>query len=307
MSLKIMKRAIILVALLLTWANANDDILLYKIENKSHTVTATTVSDGLEINGYVIAKNQDMNSPYQRQFGKTVFATYNLMSVYHSDFANKMALKYDNAGIFVPFSVVVYQRLNDDYLYVAFLSAKAEEKILNKQDKLFTQLETLNKNTIKKILPKAKEVSLDYKPTKANGKLYTKYSFDVDDEDAQDTYDDMMMQMSGNMNMSGFVAANHLDFNEELKNDGVNDYIFYHSYSLCKLKIIYELSKKSPEAGAFAPCTMIIYHKKGSNKTQIVSLNIHSLISMLALKDKDLIKMLTSTQAEMQSIIEDSN
>ena len=77
--------------------------------------------------------------------------------------------------------------------------------------------------------------------------------------------------------------------------------------SLCKLKIIYELSKKSPEAGAFAPCTMIIYHKKGSNTTEIVSLNINSLISILALKDKDLLKMLNNTQKDMVGIIKDSS
>jgi exonuclease III len=51
---------------------------------------------------------------------------------------------------------------------------------------------------------------------------------------------------------------------------------------------------------------MIIYHKKGSNKTEIVSLNINSLISMLALKDKELLKMLESTQKDMVGIIEDA-
>ena len=52
---------------------------------------------------------------------------------------------------------------------------------------------------------------------------------------------------------------------------------------------------------------MIIYHKKGSNKTEIVSLNINGLISILALKDKSLVDMLEKTQSEMISIIKDSS
>ena len=96
------------------------------------------------------------------------------------------------------------------------------------------------------------------------------------------------------------------NYNEVLEDNNVTDYAFYHAYSLCKLKVIYELSKKHPEAGAFAPCSMSIFHKKDSNTTNIVSLNINALISTLALKDKALIKMLTKTQGEMQNILKDA-
>lgn len=306
MNLQTMKRAIILIAMLFTWVNANDNILVYKIQNQNHKISAQTVADGLKNSGYTVAKNQDMNGPYKKQFGNTVFESYNLMSVYHPDFAKKLVVKYDKAGIFVPFSIAVYQRQNDDNLYVALLSASAQEKILDIKDVLFNELEALNKKTMKKIFPTAQESFLNYEATNTKSELYTKYSFDVDDEDANSGYDDMMMMMEGNMKTNGFVVANYLDFNAELKNNGMNDYMFYHSYSLCKLKIIYELSKATPEAGAFAPCTMVIYHKKGSNKTEIVSLNINSLISMLSLKDKELLKMLDDTQADMTTIIQDS-
>ena len=112
--------------------------------------------------------------------------------------------------------------------------------------------------------------------------------------------------MDGSMKMNGFVEANYINYNEVLEDSNVTDYAFYHAYSLCKLKVIYELSKKHLEAGAFAPCSMSIFHKKDSNTTNIVSLNINALISTLALKDKALIKMLTKTQGEMQNILKDA-
>ena len=300
------KKIVALVALLFAFAGANENILVYKVENKSHGVTAETIADGLQKNGYVVAKNQDMNGPYKIQFGESTFHSYNLMSVYHADFATKTILKSANAGIFAPFSIGVYQRNGDDNLYVAFLSGSGQQRILKVEDKLYKDLEELNKKTIAKILPNAKISALEYESAKTDKDFYTKYSFEVEDEDAQEGYEGMMMMMRGNMKTAGFVVANYIDFNEVLKEKGVEDYEFFHSFSLCKLKIIYELSKKTPEAGSFAPCTMNIYHKKGSNKTEIVSLNINGLISMLALEEKDLVDMLDKTQGQMISIIEES-
>ncbi len=304
-----MKRLFILFAAVLvsiSTLGANADILLYKISNKDHKVTASTVADGLTAHGYTVAKNQDMNGPYQKQFSKTTFDSYNLMSVYDRDTSVAMIPKYAKSGIFTPFSVAVYQRKGESDLYIALLSAKAQAHIIKEEDHLLVKLEKRNKTTIQKIFPQAKEVTLGYQALKTDKPLFTKYSFDVDDADAMDAREELLMLMTEGMKPSGFVVANYIDFNKVLKEEKKEDYLFYDAYSLCKLKIIYELSKTKPEAGAFAPCTMVIYHKKGSNKTEIVSLNIDNLTSTLALKDKALLKLLEKAQSDMQNIIEDS-
>lgn len=303
-----MKKMILIYLLLLMHgtAFANDDILLYKVENKDLTISAQTLADGLTANGYMVAKNQDMNGPYKKQFGTTTFQSYNLMSVYHHDTSVELLPKYAESGIFTPFSIATYQSEGDDYLYLALLSAKAQENIIKVQDPLFAKLETINKKTISSILPTAVETKLDYANLKTDEPLYTKYSFDVDDADAMEAMDDLMMMMESGMKPTGFVVANYIDFNAVLKEEKKEDYMFYHAYSLCKLKIIYELSKTKPEAGAFAPCTMVIYHKKGSNKTEIVTLSIPNLTSTLAIKDEALLKILKQAQSTMAEIIEES-
>jgi len=284
----------------------NTDILLYKVSNKAHNITAQTVADGLEFYGYVVSKNQDMNGPYQKQFGKTSFDSYNLMSVYHPETSLALIPKYARSGIFTPFSIATYQKKGDDYFYIALLSADAQENILKVKDKLFTKLEKKTKETIVNILPTAKETSLAYETIKTEKPLYVKYSFEVDDEDAMEAREDMMMLMESGMKPSGFVVANYIDFNKVLKDAKNDDYMFYDAYSLCKLKIIYELSKNKPEAGAFAPCTMVIYHKKGSNATEIVTLSIENLKATLLIKDKKLLDMLVQAQSTMTTLIEDS-
>jgi len=295
-----------LLFLMFTTVDANDDILLYKVKNKDLKISAKTIADGLRANGYTVAKNQDMNGPYQKQFQKTSFESYNLMSVYHKETSLALIPKYAKSGIFTPFSIAVYQSKNDPYLYIALLSAKAQENIIKEKDVAFTKLEELNKKTIMKILPSAEFSPLDYDALKTDKPLFTKYSFEVDDDEAMDAREELLLLMTEGMKPSGFVVANYIDFNAVLKEEKKEDYLFYDAYSLCKLKIIYELSKQHPEAGAFAPCTMVIYHKKGSNKTEIVSLNIDNLTSTLALKSKELLKLLEKAQTDMQQIIEDS-
>ena len=306
MSIKIVGRVLTLLVVMFSFVNANSNILVYKIANKNHKISAQTVAAGLIKNGYTVAKNQDMNGPYAKQFGKTTFHSYNLMSVYQPEYAKNMVVKDSKIGIFVPFSVAVYQKKDDNFIHIAFLSSKAQQRIVELKDKIFDNLEALNIKTISKIFPSAKLETLSYESAKTDKKMYTKYTVESDDEDAIEEYGDMTMVMQGSMKMGGFVVANHIDYNDELQVNEINNYLFYHSFSLCKLKIIYELSKRNPEAGAFAPCTMVIYHKKGSNKTEIISLNINSLITMLALKDKELLTMLDKTQVDMISIIADA-
>jgi len=303
-----MKKILILFIMIFTYsvASRNGDILLYKVANKDHKITAQTLADGLTINGYVVAKNQDMNGPYQKQFKTTTFDSYNLMSVYHPETSTALIPKYAHSGIFTPFSIATYQRKGEDDFYIALLSASAQQNILKLKDDIFMKLEKLNKETIAKVLPTAVETSLPYSAVPTTESLYTKYSFEVEDEDAMEARGDLMMMMESGMKPSGFVVANYIDFNKVLQEEKKEDYMFYDAYSLCKLKIIYELSKSKPEAGAFAPCTMVIYHKKGSNKTEIVTLSIANLTSTLAITDKKLLDMLVKAQATMKSIIEDS-
>ena len=303
-----MKKMILVFVITMTSmiAASNTDIVLYKVANKDHKITAQTLADGLITNGYVVSKNQDMNGPYKIQFKQTDFTSYNLMTIYHHDTSVVLVPKYAHSGIFTPFSIATYQKKGDENFYIALLSAKAQENILKVKDVLFDRLEKNTKAIIVKILPTAVETSLPYESVKTSETLYTKYSFEVEDADAMEARDDLMMMMESGMKPSGFVVANYIDFNQVLKEEKIEDYMFYDAYSLCKLKIIYELAKTKPEAGAFAPCTMVIYHKKGSNKTEIVTLSIANLTSSLAIKDKKILEMLTKAQGTMKNIIEDA-
>ncbi len=96
-------------------------------------------------------------------------------------------------------------------------------------------------------------------------KLLTKLSYKVADDEVLDAKEEFEMMIEDGLGPIGFVMANFNDFNY----DRDKDFIFYDTYSLCKLKVIYTVSKICPKAGVFAPCTIAIYHKKGTNRTNI--------------------------------------
>ena len=98
-------------------------------------------------------------------------------------------------------------------------------------------------------------------------KLLTKLSYKVADDEVLDAKEEL--EMIRWARLVGFVMANFNDFNYDMNEAGIKDFIFYDTYSLCKLKVIYTVSKICPKAGVFAPCTIAIYHKKGTNRTNI--------------------------------------
>ncbi|WP_281951700.1 DUF302 domain-containing protein [Nitrosophilus kaiyonis] len=300
-----MKKITFLLAIILSLIFANEEIIIYK---SKVNITPQKIEEIFIKEGYSVQTNRDMNGPYKKQFGKSEFDIYNLMTVYYPKITKELVLKDADSGIFAPFSIVIWKKKENKYIHMGVLSAKAKAKILgfDFDDKLLAELEKKNIETIKKALPNAKRVNLSYKPKPIKEKLKTKYVFEVADDEAMDTKDELEMMIEDGLKPIGFVMANFNDYNYDLKEAGIKDFIFYDTYSLCKLKVIYTVSKIRPEAGVFAPCTMAIYQKRGTNKMVIVFPNIYNWISTLNINDENAIKELKKAQKDMINVIENS-
>ena len=291
--------------MLLSWsvATANEDLIVYKVDNSKGKITPVSIEKSLVKSGYVIPKNRDMNGPFKKQFQKTIFDTYNLMIAYHEKMATELVAKHENAGVFVPFSVAIYQKKGDKFLYVSFLTAKAQSKILGLTDPLLTSIEKENKKAFLIALPGAVEEKLSFSPQATDKKLLTSFEIEVEDDDAEELKDEFEMVLESGLKPIGFIKASFSAFGMDLEEAKNEDYEFYDAYSLCKLKVIYNVSLVRPEAGAFAPCTLAIYHKVGTNKTKIVFPNVYNWISTLDLKDKALIKTLEKAQGDIVTLL----
>jgi len=77
-------------------------------------------------------------------------------------------------------------------------------------------------------------------------------------------------------------------------------------YSICKLPVIYTIAKLRPEAGAYAPCSLYMYKKKGENMMYMAFPSVENWISSLAVTDKEGLAVLKDAQDRMQKILQEA-
>ncbi|WP_456451558.1 DUF302 domain-containing protein [Hydrogenimonas sp.] len=286
------------------WAD-NKEIIMFGVR-KTPKVTTKSIEEAFTLAGYKVEGNRDMNGPFKKQFGDTVFRIYNLMTVYYPDATKALVRRHEEAGVFAPFSVVIYQKKGDDTIYAGVLSAFAKAKIMGLpfDHKVLQALEERNVATLLKAMPGAKKVVFDYTPKPLTKEPLTRFSLESDPEEWEDFKEEVEMIIEDGLKPIGFVMANFLDYNYFLKEAGIDTYLFYDTYSLCKLKVIYTVSKIRPEAGVFAPCTMAIYQKKGEDRMKMVYPNVYNWMATLALEDEQSLKELEKAQADILELLE---
>lgn len=297
----------IFTALSFNMAQAQGDFHLFDIDNKAGKYTPEIIEKAFEKNGFYIAADSAMNKPFKIQFKQTRFEVFNLLTVFHVEYSEALIKKHPTAGIFVPMGVGIYQAKGDDTLHVAILTAQAQEKIVGFKDEIFSKIEAVMIESLKKALPNAK-MHYSKDAIKAEGPLVTRYEYEVDSEDWDDANDELQMVLEGGFNSRGFVVANYTDYNDMLtKEDTVESpFDFYETYSVCKLKVIYTVSKTRPEAAAFAPCTMMMYKLKGDNKIVIGFPGVYNWMSSAYVESEDAKKVLMKAQSDIEQILSEA-
>ena len=297
-----MKNIIILIAALLSVSilSAKGDLHMFEIDNKDGSITTKQIEKEFINNGFGIGINSNMNRPYMIQFKKTSFKIYTLLTVYHETLGFELVKKQPDAGVFLPMGVVIYQRKGEDTLHVSVLTSEAQAKILGFDDEILKTIETKVLAVLNKILPQAKHRFSEEALKEANP-LITKYEFDLDGEDKEEGIENLIMSLENGFELYGFIVPSTLEVNEKIKGDSPYDY--YKTYSICKLPVIYTVSLTTPEAGAFAPCSLMIYKKKDEDKIVVGFPAVHNWMNSAKVVNKDAIAVLLKAQKQFEEIL----
>jgi len=305
-----MKKILTLVTVLLFAVSlqAKGDLHLFSIDNKDAKITPYMIQEALNNAGLHVELNSNMIGPFTKQFKETKYKIFTLMTFWSKKYTRDLVNKYPKAGAFTPMGMGIYQAKNEDTLHLSVLTAEAQAKILGiKDEKLLKKIETQVLDFVKKNFPNAKhKYSKDSLKTAHN--LVTTYEMEVDqDEDPDDVLDEFQMNLEAGFKPYGFVVPEFMDLNEVLtKDDSVESpYDFYITYSICKLPVIYTVSKSRPEASAFAPCTTMLYKKKGENKVVVGFPAVYNWLSSVRVEDKDAKIALLKAQKDFEAILKD--
>lgn len=285
---------------------AQGDLHLFTVENKDSKITPLMIEEAFTKNGFSLGINSEMNLPFTKQFGKTTFKVFTLLTVYHTELSKDLVNKYPQAGVFVPMGVGIYQNLKEDTLHISMLTAEAQGKILGTDTKILKKIEEDSLKVIESAFPNAKH-SLSDDSLAENRGLVTKYEMDLDGEDWEEMKEEFEMNLEAGFEPFGFVMPGFVDYNEELTNEGEieSPYDFYDTYSICKLKVIYTVALTRPDAAAFAPCTTMVYKKKNEDKIVVGFPAVYNWMSSAHVEDKEANSVLLKAQSDFESILKD--
>ena len=284
------------------------NIQIYTAPNKSGKITKDTIESAFKKAGFAIDGNNNMNTPFKQRFGSIYYKTYRLMFVHNPALVASLAKKYPSVGLISPLSTSVYSDDKKKTMNISTLTLEGMSNItgIPTSNKDLKAIYAMMNKALKLALPNGKFQKLNYKMKKPKNSLVTTFSAEIEvDEDSnlEEAKETFQEELEGEIEPVGFIVAGFVNLNEEFIENGVNDYDFYDAYSICKLEVIYPVSKLHPEVGAYAPCTLYMYKKKGDDTTHMGFPSVQNWISSTDIEDKASLKPLLDAQKLLEDII----
>lgn len=257
--------------------------------------------------GFLVADDRDMNEPYLKQFGKTHMKAYHTITVWHPA-SMKAALERDaRIAAFIPFTILLYQGEKDSRGRISIPAPPAIMAALGNNDKLLHQAVVASQERAAKALLALKGTKKErqpYTPIIGGQGLMFDISYSLDrEEDATAKKEEIQQGLESALDVNGFKLANITNVLTDLEKAGhkLEGYDMIETYSICKLKVIYQASQERPEVGAFAPCSVYFTKKKGEKMIHVGFPPTQNWINATLINNKEIIQ--TMREAE-NSVIE---
>jgi len=301
------------VAALLTFglaANAAQDIRIYTADNQGGKINAKGVEKAFKDAGFYITGNNDMNKAFEAKFKDHAHDAYNLMTLHKKDAVTEIAKKYPEIALFTPLSMSVFTRKGAKTISVSSMSAAGIAKITGipaDDAKLAAYMKEVA-DVLAKALPNGKFETLNYKIEKPEGDLIKRFTYemDVQGDEVEDELDGLQEEMEAGLETAGFVLAGFNKLATDYAAAGNDKYDFFDVYSICKVAVIYEVSKTHPEAGAFAPCTFYMYKIKGEKEAHLAYPSVYNWMSSIDVVDEASKGVLLKAQDAMNAAVNEA-
>ncbi|MEA3433683.1 MAG: DUF302 domain-containing protein [Campylobacterota bacterium] len=286
-------------------ATTTHDIQVLTSDNTDGKITPATIEAAFKKAGFFISANRDMNVPFKKQFKETTFDVYNLFTFFSKKETLALVKKYPNIGLFSPMSMSIYTKKGEKKISISTLKVAAMAKILEipADDETLVKVGKMVKEALKSAMPKGEFETFSYNVQKLTKPQVSTYEMEMDPEGWEDEKEEFQMEYEGSLAPSGFVMAGFNDLNYDFEESEYEAYDFYDVYSICKLPVIYNVAKVHPEAGAYAPCSIYFYKKKGENTMHAGFPTSYKWIASMDIKDKKSLEVLNEAQESMHKIL----
>ncbi|MFK5976850.1 MAG: hypothetical protein QM493_10105 [Sulfurovum sp.] len=256
-----------------------------------------------------------VNDQYETKYGSTMLDLLSFMPIVN----DKMILPLLNidpriAG-FAPFNMLIYKKLDENTTHIGHLMPNVmldildikNQEVREKFTASFTPLNKSMENFSKKF--NGIKTYIPYKSLPKKTMINYEYKFEAPEE-----MDEFLEELQNKFELSfinkGYLIAGYHNFMDSTDDaeEILSGYDAFWTYSLCHLKFSYGMFDNNgsrPEAGLFAPCTMYMYIKKGTNTLIVGMFRLHNWSATLDIKDKKRIALIEQLDSEIPKILED--
>ena len=299
------------VAVLLTFgvaANAAQDIRIYTADNQGGKVNPEGIEKAFTDAGFYITGRNNMNIPFDAKYKKHPHELYYLMTLHKKGFVNKLAKKYPEIALFTPLSMSIFTKNGDKTISISSMSVNGIAKVTGipaDNADLVAYMKDVA-DTLAKALPNGKFENVNYKIAKPEGDLVKRFTMEMDAKEAEEIEEEaegIQEELEAGLETGGFVVAGFNQLAPDFASAGNDTYDFFDVYSICKVPVIYTVSKTHPEAGAFAPCTLYMYKKKGETVVHFAYPSVYNWISSIDATDKESKEVLLKAQTLMNNTL----
>ena len=278
------------------------------------------INNKIESVGFVLSDpHARINDAYEKRYGNKTDPDYdskwkkNLDNLGFFSVANDVALREllitnPELGGFSPFNLHIYKNANENKTYVGHIVPDTMLDIVGVKDAgvrikfnaMFPALDSLVQKEIGGKVEFSEYTSLPAKPM-----MNFELTFDRP-EDLADYIDEFQEGFEEKFEESKYIIAGYKNFKESYEDLELDfeKYDAYFVYSLCHFTFSYNIFNKGRgDAGAFAPCSMYMYIKKGTNTLVIGMPRLANWTSVMNLKDSAMKKSVEDLDKEITKIM----
>ena len=307
--------------LFLTIAEANTPpknslALFYTLDGSVEKPFNNIVDNELKTIGYAVTDpHKRVNDHYKEKYGSTVLDVLSFMSVVNDKEILPLLNIDPRIAGFSPFNMLIHKKLDEKNTHVGHLTPNAMLDILGIEDKTVREKFTASFKPLDAKLEaefKAKGLKftksyISYKKMAEKRMMNFEYEFERP-EDLDDFLDEFQETLEDSFIKKEYLIAGYHNFMEGIEGakEILKDYDAFWTYSLCHLEYSYNMFDKKgahPEAGLFAPCSMYMYIKKGSNKLVVGMPTLVNWSDTLGITDEVRVGLVHKLDKEIPSIL----
>ena len=278
------------------------------------------INNKIESVGFILSDpHARINDAYEKRYGNKTDPDYdknwkkNLDNLGFFSVANDVALREllisnPELGGFSPFNLHIYKNAGENKTYVGHIVPDTmldivgvkDLKVRKKFNAMFPALDAL----VQKEIGGKVEIS-EYKSLPAKPMLNFEITFNRP-ADLADYIDEFQEKFEEKFEENKYIIAGYKNFKESYDDLGLGfeKYDAYFVYSLCHFTFSYNIFNKGRgDAGAFAPCSMYMYIKKGTNTLVIGMPKLANWVSVLNMKDATKVKSVDNLDKEITKIM----